>query len=167
MIVQFSKLLGPQANPAFDGFSKLKRKVKSHSRTFLVILNNTKWDFHSSLNKSLIYARDQHFPYRKIPQLLQLQTEISWTIARDSSLKKSSTIIIHNDARKKHAHVNTADFVCWMRLFSSLAQIGCIDIESRGTIKTCANQSQALNLQLRDPSPPPTRAFIDPQPTAS
>ncbi len=54
-----------------------------------------------------------------------------------------------------------------MRLFSSLAQIGCIDIESRGTIKTCANQSQALNLQLSDPSPPPTRAFTDPQHTAS
>lgn len=34
MMVQFLKLSGPQANPAFDGYSKLKRKVKSHSHTF-------------------------------------------------------------------------------------------------------------------------------------
>lgn len=37
----------------------------------------------------------------------------------------------------KHANVNTADFVYWMWLFSSLAQIACIEIVSRGTIYTC------------------------------
>lgn len=42
---------------------------------------------------SLIYARDQHFPNRKILRLIQLQTEISWKIARDSSLKNQVSLL--------------------------------------------------------------------------
>lgn len=66
----------------------------------------------------------------------------------------------------KYANVNTADFVYWMWLFSSLAQIACIEIVSWGTIYMCESFTGTKPAAERPPHPH-HKGFTEPYPNAN
>jgi len=96
IMMHFSKLLSPQSNEIPHRPAKVKEK---EGRNHLVIPSNpsstcTTWNFHFSLNASLIYARHQRFPYTKIQKALPVTDEDFLKDCQKFILKKSSIIII-------------------------------------------------------------------------